>query len=58
LDGDRLIDEETGSTWDISRGLATAGPLKGESLQPVPSSSAFDWAWEDFYPDTEFFQPE
>ena len=55
LDGDLLLDNETGSTWDITRGLATAGPLKGESLQPVPSSSAFDWAWEDFYPDTEFY---
>ncbi len=56
LNGDLLVDEETGSTWDISRGLATAGPLKGESLQPVPSTSAFDWAWEDFYPGTEFYR--
>jgi hypothetical protein len=55
LDGDLLVDEETGSTWDISRGLATTGPLKGEGLQPVPSTTAFDWAWEDFYPGTEFY---
>jgi hypothetical protein len=55
LEGDLLLDNETDSTWDISRGLATAGPLKGVSLQPIPSSSAFDWAWEDFFPGTEFY---
>jgi hypothetical protein len=57
LDGDRLVDEETGSTWNITRGLATEGPLKGQGLQAVPSSSSFDWAWVDFYPDTAFYQP-
>jgi hypothetical protein len=57
LDGQTLVDAETGSTWDLTRGLATSGPLKGESLQPVPSSSSYDWAWLDFYPETEFFEP-
>lgn len=56
-EGDRLVDDETGSTWDVARGLATDGPLRGQSLQPVPSSSAYDWAWRDFYPETEFYQP-
>ena len=57
LEGDKLVDEETGSTWNITRGLATEGPLKGEGLQGVPSSSAFDWAWEDFFPESGFYQP-
>lgn len=57
LDGDRLIDEETGSTWNITRGLATDGPLIGQGLQAVPSSSSFDWAWLDFYPESAFYQP-
>jgi hypothetical protein len=57
LDGQTLVDAETGSTWDLTRGLATSGPLKGESLQPVPSSSSYDWAWLDFYPETEFYEP-
>lgn len=52
---DTLVDEETGSTWDVARGLATNGPFKGEVLQPVPGSTAYDWAWRDFYPDSEFF---
>lgn len=57
LEGDRLVDEETGSTWNITRGLATDGPLKGQGLQSVPSSSSFDWAWEDFYPETDYYTP-
>ena len=52
--GGEVVDEETGSTWDIGRGLATDGPLKGQGMQSVPNSSAFDWAWLDFYPESAF----
>ena len=58
LEGDKLVDEETGSTWNITRGLATDGPLKGEGLQSVPGSSSFDWAWVDFFPESGFYQPQ
>lgn len=54
--GGQLVDEETGSTWDVTRGLATDGPLKGQGMASVPSMSAYDWAWRDFYPDTVFFE--
>jgi hypothetical protein len=54
-EGETLIDQETGSVWDLVRGLAISGPLKGSSLRAVPSLSSFDWAWEDFYPDSEFY---
>jgi len=56
-EGDSLIDDETGSTWDVARGLAVDGPLSGEVLQAVPSSTSYDWAWRDFYPDAEFYTP-
>jgi hypothetical protein len=56
-EGDGLIDEETGSTWDVARGLAVEGPLRDSVLQGVPSSTAYDWAWRDFYPDSEFYTP-
>lgn len=56
-EGSVLVDEETGSSWDLSRGLATSGPLQGEGLRAVPCLSSFDWAWEDFYPDSEFYSP-
>jgi hypothetical protein len=54
---DLFTDRETGSTWEANIGLATAGPLKGEALQPAPSLTSFDWAWEDFYPDSEYYHP-
>ena len=57
LENGSLVDQETGSIWDISRGLAKEGPLKGEGLQSVPSLSAYDWAFADFYPEGEFYEP-
>jgi hypothetical protein len=55
--GETLIDEETGSTWDIGQGRAVQGPLKGKVLRSVPRSTAYDWAWQDFYPESEFYTP-
>lgn len=53
LAGTRDIrDVETGSTWDIERGIATDGPLRGTLLQRAPYVSAYDWAWRDFNPHT------
>ena len=52
-----MIDAQTGSTWDVTRGIAIAGPLRGEVLQRVPYITAFDWAWEDFFPHTQFYLP-
>ena len=57
LDGQVLIDNETGSHWKIQRGLSVEGPLAGQALQPVPSLSSFDWAWDSFYPKSEIYQP-
>jgi hypothetical protein len=57
LEGDEIIDLETGSIWDLRRGLAKEGPLAGEGLQSVPSLSSYDWAFKDFYPQGEFYQP-
>jgi hypothetical protein len=57
LEGEALVDNETNSRWNVVRGLAVEGPLQGESLQPVPSLSSFDWAWVDFYPQADFYEP-
>jgi hypothetical protein len=57
LEGDEIVDLETGSIWDLRRGLAKEGSLAGEGLQSVPSLSSYDWAFEDFYPQGEFYQP-
>ena len=57
LEGDVIMDLETGSVWDLRRGLAKEGPLAGEGLQSVPSLSSYDWAFKDFYPGGDFYQP-
>jgi len=56
-DGEQLVDEETGSVWDVMRGRAMSGPLEGQALQSVPSLSSYDWAWRDFYPESAFWIP-
>ena len=48
-------DDQTNSLWDVETGVAVSGPLAGNVLQRVPFISSFDWAWEDFYPETEWF---
>ena len=48
-------DAETGSTWRLD-GLAIAGPMAGEQLQPIPEAyTAFWFAWTDFHPDTQLW---
>lgn len=49
--GPGFRDRETGSAWDIL-GLATAGPLAGERLQPVEHVDTFWFAWAAFLPQT------
>ena len=51
----RIEDDQTRSVWDVETGVAVSGPLTGNVLQRVPFISSFDWAWQDFYPSTEFF---
>lgn len=56
VDSDGTItDVETGSVWDIRLGVATGGLLRGVLLQRAPFVSAFDWAWRDFFPQTDFW---
>ena len=55
---ERLTDTETQSTWDQATGNATQGPLRGEVLRRVPYITSFDWAWEDFYPHSDFYEAE
>ncbi len=50
----RVTDTATGSTWDLRIGAAIDGPMRGVTLQRAPFISSFDWAWEDFFPQTEF----
>lgn len=51
----KLVDRETGSTWDGLQGIAVDGDLKGSRLERLPSTSAFWFGWKDIYPDTEVY---
>jgi hypothetical protein len=50
-DGDVIMDDETGSTWNIV-GQAFDGPLAGSQLAPVVHGDHFWFSWAAFKPDT------
>lgn len=56
FDGDRIVDEETGSAWNIL-GRATAGPLAGQRLSPIVHGDHFWFSWAAFKPETIIYQP-
>jgi hypothetical protein len=56
LDDDRIVDEETGSTWDFL-GTALSGPLEGEQLEEVVGVNYLWFAWAAFKPETQIYQP-
>jgi hypothetical protein len=51
-EGDRMVDAETGSSWDALTGRALAGPLTGRALAAVPATTGFWHAWKAHHPDT------
>ncbi len=57
-DGENLVDQETGSVWDVARGQALSGEYEGQILHQVPSLSSYDWVWLDFYPDSTIHAPQ
>ena len=54
---DNVIDNQTQSTWDIARGIATEGELVGKELTAVAAIMSFTDAWSRFHPSTSQWQP-
>jgi hypothetical protein len=50
-EGDSIVDNETGSSWNIV-GQAVTGPLQGAQLTPVVHADHFWFSWAAFRPDT------
>lgn len=50
------IDHETGSIWDLEKGICTSGPLKGEKLKELTVTVAYWFAWSTFYPQTRLIE--
>ena len=57
VDGDRIIDEQTGSVWNVL-GQAVSGELEGSQLNPVVKVDHFWFSWAAFKPETRIYQPE
>ncbi len=55
-DGTAIVDEESGSTWNLL-GEAVSGPRAGERLEPVVAHDFFWFAWAAFHPGTEVYTP-
>lgn len=55
IDGDRVIDNETKSEWDLF-GRAVSGKHKGKRLMPAPGGVHFAFAWLAFNPDSDIYQ--
>jgi len=51
LDGERIVDDQTGSTWNIV-GQATEGEHVGQTLTPIVHGNHFWFSWAAFKPGT------
>jgi hypothetical protein len=56
-EGATILDEETGSEWNVL-GEAVAGELEGERLEPVVSIDHFWFSWAAFRPETRVYEPQ
>jgi len=57
LDDDELIDEQTGSEWNVF-GQAVDGPLEGKQLRQVDAGVHFAFAWLAFDPQAVVYAAE
>lgn len=57
LDGGRLRDRETGSSWSIETGTAVEGPLQGSQLTRISSKTVYWAIWARFHPESEIVKP-
>jgi len=55
VDGERIVDEQTGTEWDVL-GRAVGGSLAGSQLTPVVSINHFWFSWAAFRPDTRVYR--
>ena len=54
-DGPTVLDEQTGSSWDLVTGRCSAGPLRGSRLDYLPLIVTSQRAWRTFHPDTQIW---
>ena len=47
-----ITDDETGTKWNGLTGEAIDGPLAGQTLIRIKSTSSFWFGWKDWFPET------
>lgn len=54
-EGLELVDDQTGTRWNGLTGIGIEGPLAGQQLEQLKSTSSFWFGWNDFHPGTEVY---
>lgn len=54
-EGDKIIDDQTGSVWSALSGSALSGPLQGQRLRLLPATTSFWFVWRDYFPVTRLY---
>ena len=49
----RLVDEQTGTTWDPTTGRGAAGRFAGRYLRALPAIVSYKRAWLNFHPKSQ-----
>lgn len=57
LQENSIVDQETNSSWDMQKGIATNGPLQGTRLLRLQSVPSFAKTWKEFHPDSTYWDP-
>ena len=57
-DGNAMVDDQTGSTWELATGRAISGDLQGQRMTRQVGVVSFRSAWDTFHPDTEYWEAE
>ncbi len=52
-DNGTYVDDETGSTWELTEGQCLKGALNGVKLKELNVTIAYWFAWSTYYPNTE-----
>jgi hypothetical protein len=50
-----ITDDETGTKWNGLTGEAIEGPLAGQTLTRIKSTSSFWFGWKDWYPGSALY---
>lgn len=53
-----LLDQQTGSQWDLVTGQAVRGAMQGQQLEQLPGTVSLTPAWFTFHPDSTRWSPK